>query len=83
MTTDAFEPAVVAGMEYILEIACRGLPPERQGFEWRRIVAEDMLICAQEGRTSFEDLSAAARHAVVEKLGGIATSCDLQALLAG
>jgi len=70
MLSEGFDEATRSRMDYALELACRGLPEDRQGHEWRKIVAEDVMRCAHEGRTSLEDLTAAARHCVVEKLGG-------------
>ena len=73
MINEDFDEAARSRMEYALELACRGLPANRQGHEWRKMVAEDIMCCAREGRTSLEDLSAAGRRCVVEKLGGKAT----------
>jgi hypothetical protein len=74
VTSEAFDETTRSRMEYALELACRGLPAHRQGHEWRRLVAEDIMHCAREGRTSLEDLTAAGRRSVVEKLGGKAIS---------
>ena len=74
MTTEAFDQSIRDRMEYALELACRGLPANRQGHEWRKLVAEEILACAREGNTSLSELSAAGRRAVVTKLGGASFS---------
>ncbi len=83
MTTEVFEQSTRDRMEYALELACRGLPPDRQGHEWRKLVAEDIILCAREGKTSLAELSAAGRRAVVEKLGGRPIKPVLPDLMAG
>jgi len=74
MISEGFDEAVRSRMEYALELACRGLPANQQGYEWRKLVAEDILCCAREGRTSLEQLTATGRRCVVDKLGGRAIS---------
>jgi len=83
VTNDVFDPRTRAKMEFALELACRGLPSGRQGHEWRRIVAEDIILCARDGKTSLEDLSAAGRRSVVDKLGGSVINPVPPELLAG
>ena len=83
MTTEAFDQSIRDRMEYALELACRGLPANRQGHEWRKLVAEEILACAREGNTSLSELSAAGRRAVVTKLGGQAVASVLPEVLAG
>ena len=82
MTGVAFDQSTRDRMEYALELACRGLPASRQGHEWRKLVAEEILACAREGTTSLPELSAAGRRAVT-KLGGSAVASVLPAMLAG
>ncbi len=83
MTSEALDQSTRNRMEYALELACRGLPASRQGHEWRKLVAEEILSCAREGNTSLAELSAAGRRAVVNKLGGQAVVSVLPEVLAG
>ncbi len=83
MTSEAFDQSTRARMEYALELACRGLPASRQGHEWRKLVAEEIILCAREGNTSLAELSAAGSRAVVTKLGGKAVLPVLPEVLAG
>jgi hypothetical protein len=68
--TDTHDEQVRNAMEYALELACRGLPTDRQGHEWRKLVAEEISRCAEEGGTSLSDLIAAGRRAVITMCGG-------------
>ena len=83
MTSEAFDQSTRDRMEYALELACRGLPASRQGHEWRKLVAEEILTCARQGNTSLSELSAAGRRAVVNKLGGKPVAPVLPEVLAG
>ena len=80
MTTDH---VILPHIEYAIELECRGLPSNRQTYDCRKLVAEEVLRSVAEGKTSLQDLFAAARRAVVEILGGEPVESDLMQALAG
>ena len=62
---DEFDDRTRANMDVVLEEICREMP-HGGNHESRRFVAERLIECAREGRTSLTELNSAARRALLE-----------------
>ncbi len=66
MNPDVISERVRANMEVALDRACRFLAACDNTHENRKRVAQSRLDCVQAGHTTLGDLTAAARHAVLD-----------------
>jgi hypothetical protein len=62
---DEFDDRTRANMDVVLEEICREMP-HGGDHESRRFVAERLIECAREGRTSLAELNSVARRALLE-----------------
>ncbi len=64
-TMDEFDDRTRANMDVVLEEICREMP-HGGDHESRRFIAERLIECAREGRTTLAELNSAARRALLE-----------------
>ena len=62
---DEFDDRTRANMDVVLEEICREMP-HGGDHENRRFIAERLMQCAREGRSSLAELNNAARRALLE-----------------
>ena len=62
---DEFDDRTRANMDAVLEEICREMP-HGGDHESRKFVAERLMECAREGRTTLVDLNSVARRALLE-----------------
>ena len=62
---DEFDDRTRANMDVVLEEICREMP-HGGDHESRKFIAERLMECAREGRTTLAELNGAARRALLE-----------------
>ena len=62
---DEFDERTRANMDVVLEEICREMP-HGGDHESRRFIAERLMECAREGRSSLTELDSVARRALLE-----------------
>jgi hypothetical protein len=62
---DEFDDRTRANMDVVLEEICREMP-HGGDHESRKFIAERLMECAREGRSSLSELNSAARRALLE-----------------
>ena len=62
---DEFDDRTRANMDVVLEEICKEMP-HGGDHESRKFIAERLMECAREGRTTLSELNGAARRALLE-----------------